>query len=338
MQLMDCTLRDGANVLGKGFPADLTRLMLEGLIRNNITIIEFGNAGGIGAYEAANMIAPLTDIEYLTLARPYTPKCELGMFLNAKRFREKDVDLAAEYGLRFLRVGAEPGESGLTIPVIKAIKRRGLTARYSLMKAYLAEPKQAAEEAKSLSDAGLDELTIMDSAGTMLPDEVAEYTAALCGAVYMPIAFHGHNNLGLSAANALAAWKNGASCLDCGLLGMARSAGNMPTEIAVAWMQRFGLLHDIDFYGLLAFLENELIPAMNSHGYHVAITPTDLILGASGAHSSFLKLFERVAQEEEVDVNRLIVTVSSENRKNPGEAQIRDAAGQLRALIQAKGK
>ena len=71
MKLFDCTLRDGANVLGKGFPADLTEMMLQGLIENGITAIEYGNAGGIGAYEVSNSIAPLTDLEYLDLVQPY---------------------------------------------------------------------------------------------------------------------------------------------------------------------------------------------------------------------------------------------------------------------------
>ena len=51
MRFMDCTLRDGSNVLGKGFPADLTVLMLRGLIENGIKVIEYGNAGGIGNSE-----------------------------------------------------------------------------------------------------------------------------------------------------------------------------------------------------------------------------------------------------------------------------------------------
>ena len=67
LMLMDCTLRDGANVVGKGFSSELTELMIEGLIRSNIKVIEMGNAYGIGAYEAAGSIAPLTDEEYLRL-------------------------------------------------------------------------------------------------------------------------------------------------------------------------------------------------------------------------------------------------------------------------------
>lgn len=42
MQLFDCTLRDGGNVLGNGFPADLTVMMIDGLIRNGIRFIEYG--------------------------------------------------------------------------------------------------------------------------------------------------------------------------------------------------------------------------------------------------------------------------------------------------------
>ena len=43
---------------------------------------------------------------------------------------------------------------------------------------------------------------------TSMPEQTAEYTRKLKQAVKIPVAFHGHNNLGLSAANALAAYQN----------------------------------------------------------------------------------------------------------------------------------
>lgn len=49
VRLMDCTLRDGANVVGKGFDAEITKIVLDILTESNVPIIEFGNAGGIGA-------------------------------------------------------------------------------------------------------------------------------------------------------------------------------------------------------------------------------------------------------------------------------------------------
>ncbi|MBQ7543322.1 MAG: 4-hydroxy-2-oxovalerate aldolase [Synergistaceae bacterium] len=328
--LMDCTLRDGANIVGKGFDAEITDMVLDGLTSCGVPVIEFGNAGGIGAYEVAGFTQALPDGEYLDIAQKYTGRgSALGMFLNAKRYREQNVALAKERGLSFLRVGADAGELEISVAPIKCVKKYGLKAFYSLMKAYILSADELAEEGKALEDAGLDQITIMDSAGTMFPDQVAEYTEKLVKAVSIPVAFHCHNNLGLSSANAIAAWRSGATILDCGLMGMARSAGNLATEVCVGMMQRYGEMKNIDLYKMLDFIEQRLMPAMEKHNYHNSITPLDLTLGISGCHSSFVKTFKAVAQEKGVNLFRLIVEVSAQNRKNPSEALIREVAERL---------
>ena len=331
VKLMDCTLRDGANVVGKGFSAEITELVLDGLTACRVPVIELGNAGGIGAYEVAGFTAAETDETYLAIAKKYLDRgSDLGMFLNAKRYREKSVAQAKDGGLAFLRVGADAGDAAISAPVVEAVKKAGLQAYYSLMKAYLLSADELAEEGKRLEAAGLDEITIMDSAGTMLPDQVAEYTRKLKAAVKIPVAFHCHNNLGLSAANALAAYQNGADILDCGLMGMARSAGNLPTEVCVGMMQRLGEMRDVDLYGMLDFIDSRLLPAMEKHHYRAAIPPLDLVLGISGCHSSFVKKFRAVAEEKQVNLYRLIVEVSAVNRKNPSDELIAEVADSLR--------
>lgn len=331
VKLMDCTLRDGANVVGKGFSAEITDLVLDGLTACHVPIIEFGNAGGIGAYEVAGFTAAETDQTYLDIARKYLNRgSELGMFLNAKRYREKNVALAKESGLAFLRVGADAGDADISVQAIRDIKAGGLKAFYSLMKAYLLTPDELAEEGKKLEDAGLDQITIMDSAGTMLPDQVAEYTRKLAAAVSIPVAFHCHNNLGLSAANAIAAYENGAAILDCGLMGMARSAGNLATEICVAIMQRRGEMKDVDLYGMLDFIDQRLQPAMEKHNFHNPISPLDLTLGLSGCHSSFVKKFKTIAQEKQVNLFKLIVEVSAIDQKSPSEELIAKVADTMK--------
>ena len=325
MKIMDCTMRDGANVLGNGFPKDLTVMMLKGLTDNGVSIIEYGNAKGLGA-ENLGFEGPVSDAEYLELVQPFLGKAEIGMFLNAKRYKIENVEHAAAKGLNFLRVGADAGDAEKYAEVIKTVKEAGLTCRYSLMKAYILTPEKLAEEAKKLEAMGVDEMTIMDSAGCMLPDEVKEYVKALKAVVKIPIGFHCHNNLGMSAANALAAMQSGVDVLDCGLLGMARSAGNLATEVATALAKKYGEASEVDFYGLLDFLEKELIPAMETHGYKTAITPMELILGYSGCHSSFVKKFKEIAKEYGVDVKKLIVEVSKIDRKSPSEELMRKMA------------
>ena len=165
----------------------------------------------------------------------------------------------------------------------------------------------------------------------MFPEDAAAYVTALKSAVSIPVGFHGHSNLGLSQANALAAVAAGADEIDCGVLGMARSAGNCATELAAATLQKKGYLPEVDLYRLLAYLEEELIPLMEPYHYHVAVNPTDLVLGLAGCHSNYLPMFRKIAQEEGVSLHRLIVEVSAVDRKAPGEELIRQVAGQIKA-------
>lgn len=329
MLIMDCTLRDGANVLGKGFDAQLTKMMIEGLIGAGITIIEMGNCLGLGAYEADGSIAPCTDVEYLELIQPYLPQAEIGMFMGYKNSTQENIDLAARYGLKFLRIGANAGDGAGACEGIRRVKAAGLKCRYSLMKAYILPPEELAQEANMLASCGLDEITIMDSAGTMLPHQVTAYAKALTAALDIPVAFHGHNNLGLSVANALAAAEGGATVFDSGLLGMARSAGNCATELLAAAFQRNGHMQEVDLYKLLDFLDAQLIPAMEQRGYHTAVKPYDLILGLSGCHSSFTQRFQAIAEECHVPLYPLVVEVSKLDQKAPSEKLIRQVAATL---------
>jgi 4-hydroxy-2-oxovalerate aldolase len=329
MKLLDCTLRDGANVIGKGFDAELTTSMIKGLIASNIKLIEMGNCLGLGAYEANNSKSPLNDAEYLALVQPFLSQAEIGMFMGYKNSSEKNIAIAKASGLHFLRIGANAGDGLDAEAGVRRVKAAGLTCRYSMMKAYILTPKELAKEAQMLEKAGLDEITIMDSAGTMYPHQVTEYVSEMVKAVKIPVGFHGHNNLSLSMANALAAEAAGASVLDCGLLGMARSAGNLSTEVAVAVFQREGKLQDLDMYSLLHYLDRELIPGMAAYDYHPAIKPVDLVYGLAGCHSSFAAIFDSVAKEMKVDLYKLIVEVSKIEQKSPSETLIREIAGTL---------
>lgn len=331
MRLFDCTLRDGANVVGNGFSKELTVSMVQALLDCGIDQIELGNAKGIGSYEDGAK-APLTDLEYMQAVAPFAKKGKLGMFLLAAKATEERVRQAAENGIHFLRVGAAAGDGKASVPAVKMVKAAGLYCRYSLMKAYICTPEELAAEAKLLEEAGVDSITIMDSAGTMLPEETAGYVEAMKESVTIPIGFHGHSNLGMAQANALAAVEAGAEEIDCGLLGMARSAGNCATELAIASFQRKKMLEGVNFYQLLDYLDRDLIPAMAAYGYQPAVKPLDLVLGLSGCHSSFVGLFQQAAEEAGISLYQLIVEVSKKDRKKPDMALIQETAAALRKM------
>lgn len=330
MEIMDCTLRDGANVVGAGFSVELTKLMIEGLLASNINVIEMGHCTGLGSMQHGGKISPVTDEEYLEAIQPYVKQGHIGMFQSAKNADEKLIATAKEKGLSFLRVGANAGDGAAAVKAVKMVRAAGLEARYSLMKAYVLSPEELAKEAAMLEEAGVQYITIMDSAGTMYPQQAAAYTKALVNAVSIPVGFHGHSNLGMAMANALAAEENGAAYIDCGLMGMARSAGNITTEGALAIFRRLGKCKEYDFYKLLHFIDDTLMPAMEKEGYHNPVKPLDLILGYSGCHSSFVNTYKEVAAEKGVDLYELIVETSLKNQKNPTKELMESVADSLK--------
>ena len=150
----------------------------------------------------------------------------------------------------------------------------------------------------------------------MTPEEVKDYVAALKKALSIPVGFHGHNNLGLAVANGLAAWRAGAASIDCGIMGMARSVGNIPTEAVIAVLQRFGEASEYDLHALLSSIDLDIMPPLKSL-FHNPIPPVELVLGKAGCHSNFLPMFRDVASERGVDLYSLIIGVSELDRKAP---------------------
>ena len=329
MKIFDCTLRDGANVVGNGFSAELTESIIKNLLECGIKDIELGNAKGIGNYERG-AVAPLDDKGYMKIASRYSADGNLGMFMLAQLCDPNKLALAKKYGLDFIRVGIAAPDAEKAADAIKAVKAAGLNCRVSLMKAYTCTADELAMKAKAVEEAGADAVTIMDSAGCMFPDEVTTYVKALKQQISIPVGFHGHSNLGLSQANALAAVAAGAEEVDGGLLGMARSAGNCATEIAAAVFARNGFLEGVDVFRLLEYLDCELIPEMEGYGYNPAVTPEALILGLSGCHSSFLPKFGMVAKEAGVSLYRLICEVSDIDNLAPSEELMRGTAEKLK--------
>ncbi|MNJ36660.1 4-hydroxy-2-oxovalerate aldolase [compost metagenome] len=77
----------------------------------------------------------------------------------------------------------------------------------------------------------------------MTPTSVDEYITAIKESIDCSVGFHGHNNLGLAFSNAIQAIRSGAEYIDTSLCGMARGAGNLPTEQFISALTHWGEFH-----------------------------------------------------------------------------------------------
>lgn len=78
---------------------------------------------------------------------------------------------------------------------------------------------------------GAERLRLADTVGIGTPGTIAELVSALAGeAADMVFEFHGHNDLGLATANALAALESGAEAVSVTVNGLGERAGNTALE------------------------------------------------------------------------------------------------------------
>ena len=108
------------------------------------------------------------------------------------------------------------------------------------MKSYVAPPFEILHRAAPIAERGATTIAVVDSAGGMLPDQVADYVRVLKAGLDVQVGFHGHNNLLLANANSLAAVQAGAAVIDTTLLGIGRGGGNAQTETMLVVLEKAG--------------------------------------------------------------------------------------------------
>lgn len=322
MEILDCTLRDGSHALKVPFTPEAMATVVQGLLQAGVTVIEYGKSSGIGSPGKG-----VEDEAYLQAMLPMADQGELGMFCNPKFFGDKELGLARQYRLGFIRFGTNAPTVEPSQAVIAKARKAGIKVRFSLMQAHLIAPAKLAENARKVAGYGAQSITIMDSTGTMMPAQVKEYVEALVNALDVPVGFHGHNNLGFSVANALAALDAGAFSIDGSICGLARSAGNAPTEMLCAVLEKQGRPTGIDWYRLLAFIDQKFTPMVPDLK---GVPPIDLIFGYAGFHSRNLATAQAVSRSEGVNLYRLIVEVCKYEEPNPDEALFKKAAAVLK--------
>jgi 4-hydroxy 2-oxovalerate aldolase len=79
---------------------------------------------------------------------------------------------------------------------------------------------------------------MVDSYGSVTPDEVRTIIATLKKYLTCQIGFHGHNNLQLGLINTLTAIECGVDSVDATILGMGRGAGNLNMELLLTYLNK----------------------------------------------------------------------------------------------------
>ena len=322
IKILDTTLRDGSNAINFQFNRELTQKILSDLEKGGIEWIEMGHGLGLGATKKCGKPAPLSDEEYMDLAKSILKKANFGFIILKKFGEKKDIKLAAERGAKFIRIGSNITEVNQIEDYIKCAKEQGLIVFIALMKAYaVTSMKEYVKILQKLEKWGADIVTLMDSAGTMVPKEVKEYINQGKMNINISLGFHAHNNLQLAIANTITAIKAGADEVDVSIGGLGRSAGNAPTEILAILLEKYGWGKPLDYKILSDLNDNYIFPLIKGQNRFSSVA---LTFGYAGFHSSFFPIVQKVVREyPSVDYRDLVIKLSMEEKVNVTEELVR---------------
>jgi len=106
-----------------------------------------------------------------------------------------------------------------------------------------AEGQWLSDFVRAAADLGAHRLRLADTVGIGRPATIAPLvTLCRSAAPDLPLEFHGHNDLGLALANALAAVEAGATALSVTVNGLGERAGNAALEQAVMLLDQHSAL------------------------------------------------------------------------------------------------
>jgi len=313
LKIIDCTLRDGSHAINYQFGRELTQNILLGLEKAGIQWIEMGHGKGLGASEKCVESASLSDEEYIDLAKGCLKKANFG-FIFLKEFGEKkNIKSAAKRGVNFIRIGSNITEVDQIENYIKYAKEQNLIVFIALMKTYaINNMKEYISILQKLSKWGADLITLMDSAGTMLPQDVKKYINQGKINVDIPLGFHAHNNLQLGIANVVTAIESGADEIDVSVGGLGRSAGNAPTEILAILLEKLGWGKLLDYKILSDLNDKYIFPLIKGEN---RFSSEALTFGFAGFHSSFFPLIQKVSERyPSIDYRDIVLAVSAKEK------------------------
>lgn len=308
IKILELCMRDGMHALRHKFTAEEMAGVCKELDSVGVDSIEFGHGNGLGGSSFQYGFSPSTDLEYIKAVSRVVTKTPLSVITLPGIGTREDLQAAKDYGVKIARFCTEMTENDIAEQHIGMAIDMGFEARALLPRPAAISVEETVRYALKSEQYGAKVIYILDGGGSMLPDMVFERTKAMREALKpeTEIGFHGHNNLQLAVANSIAAVQGGATHIDCTMKGMGAGAGNCPTEIFTAVMDRMDYETGVDLYRAMDVAEEVVKPLFKKMQTPMDFDQDTLMLGYAGTYSSFLLFAKRAAARYGVDARDVI--------------------------------
>jgi 4-hydroxy-2-oxovalerate/4-hydroxy-2-oxohexanoate aldolase len=323
--LHDMSLRDGMHPKRHQISLEQMIAVATGLDEAGVPLVEVTHGDGLGGSSINYGFPAHTDEEYLRAVVPKLRRAKVSALLLPGIGTVDHLRMAADCGVGTIRVATHCTEADVSGQHIGLSRKLGLDTVGFLMMAHMIPAGELVKQAKLMESYGANCISVTDSAGWMLPDDVTA-RIGLFRAELAPsteIGFHGHHNLSMGIANSLAAVDAGASRIDGSVAGLGAGAGNTPLEVFAAVLDRMGAVTGIDLYKIMDVAEDIVVPMMD---HPIRVDRDSLILGYAGVYSSFLLFAKRWGEKYGVPSRDILVELGRRKTVGGQEDMIEDVA------------
>ncbi len=297
--IQDSTLRDGNHAVRHQLDANEIAAYCKAADMAGIPILEVGHGNGLGASSFQVGLAKLSDKTMLKIARENLRKTKLAVHvMPGFATIERDLGPALDQGVDVVRVGTHCTEADIAERHVQYAVRRGVDVVGSMMMSHMVDKHRLLEEARKFESYGASGVSLYDSAGSYLTNDVQEKVSHLVENLNIRVGFHAHNNLGMAIANSVTAVNAGAEIIDASIRGFGAGAGNAQLEVLVAVFEKLGISTGIDLYKVLDCADYAAQAIVKETPI---IRATSIVSGLAGVFSGFSKHIDRVAQQYQID-------------------------------------
>lgn len=325
-RLTDTTLRDGDHAVSHSFTPETVQTIVKRLDEAGVPVIEVSHGAGLNGSTIQQGFSIHSELDLIKTAVETAKRAKIASLFVPGIGTSTELRKAAELGISVTRIAVHCTEANVTEQYFRLAKELGLEAVGFLMMSHSQPASVLTEQAKLMESYGADCVYVVDSAGALIQSAVRERVSALKEALNIEVGYHAHNNLGLAIGNTIAALEAGADQIDGTLRGLGAGAGNAPTEVLVAVLNKMKLDSGINLSILMDTAEEVVAPLMPSP---IVIDRDNLSSGYAGVYNSFLLHVRHAAEKFGVTVSEIMEELGKRQAVAGQEDWILDVAVKL---------